>query len=503
MIYKRFSSTIYIFVLLILINLISINFFTRIDFTKNKIFSLANVSKNTMKNLDDKVVIKAYFSSGMPGIYANTARYVKDLLSEFKALSKGNLQFKFIDPTDEEELKRQAEANGIYPVQIRALKNDKFEVQNAYMGIVISHKGKDATIPLVQTSAGLEYSLTSKIMNLSSQSFDNIAIMSQMGQYENFKQRLSENYSIESSDLTEPLDDISLLIVNAITDTLTENQLKNFDDFMIKKGKLILLLNKYDADINTGRASLSKSNIFDFLENYGVKIYNNLLKDAESSFISVLQRRGPFTIEVPVQYPFLIKIHRFNKQNVIVKNIEEISTAYVSEINSSNLPAGLSFEPIMFTSNKTGVENGLTIDVNYVPFINQNLSQMFSDSSRVISGVYSGKITSKFDKNSIQENANILLLTDPNVIMDNAGGRIPTNIDFIQNGVDYLLDKSDIIELRSREIEYRPLKDISVGLKKIVKWLNLILPPFLLLLFGLYIFRKKLQYKRMLRFKYE
>lgn len=39
---------------------------TRVDLTKNKSYTLSTVSKETVGSLDDKVLVKAYFSENLP-----------------------------------------------------------------------------------------------------------------------------------------------------------------------------------------------------------------------------------------------------------------------------------------------------------------------------------------------------------------------------------------------------------------------------------------------------
>ena len=68
------------FGILILINVISINIFYRIDLTGNKIYTLSDASKSLVKNLDDKFVVKAYFTDNLPSPYNNTRRYLKEIL---------------------------------------------------------------------------------------------------------------------------------------------------------------------------------------------------------------------------------------------------------------------------------------------------------------------------------------------------------------------------------------------------------------------------------------
>ena len=71
------------FGILILINVISINIFYRIDLTGNKIYTLSDASKSLVKNLDDKFVVKAYFTDNLPSPYNNTRRYLKEILEDY------------------------------------------------------------------------------------------------------------------------------------------------------------------------------------------------------------------------------------------------------------------------------------------------------------------------------------------------------------------------------------------------------------------------------------
>ena len=52
--------------IVIFVNLVSLSIFTRIDLSQGKIYSLSKSSKQAVKNLEDRLVIKAYFSRNMP-----------------------------------------------------------------------------------------------------------------------------------------------------------------------------------------------------------------------------------------------------------------------------------------------------------------------------------------------------------------------------------------------------------------------------------------------------
>jgi len=91
-----------LFGILVLINVISINIFFRIDLTGNKIYTLSSASKTLVNNLDDKLVVKAYFTDNLPSPYNNTRRYLKEILDDYKNYSNGNFQYEIISPSDEQ-----------------------------------------------------------------------------------------------------------------------------------------------------------------------------------------------------------------------------------------------------------------------------------------------------------------------------------------------------------------------------------------------------------------
>ena len=69
--------------ILIVVNFFSYKLFMRLDLTENKIFSISDATKNTMRQLDDVVNIKAYFSSTLPSQVLSLRQEVKDVLDEY------------------------------------------------------------------------------------------------------------------------------------------------------------------------------------------------------------------------------------------------------------------------------------------------------------------------------------------------------------------------------------------------------------------------------------
>ncbi len=155
-----------LFGILVFVNVISINIFYRFDLTGNKIYTLSDASKNLVKNLDDKFVVKSYFTDNLPSPYNNTRRYLKEILDDYRNYSNGNFQYEIISPSDEAELQKDAEQYGIQPVQVQTFKNDRAEAMKAYMGLVFLYGGKQETLPFIGNTQNLEYDITGVIKRM-------------------------------------------------------------------------------------------------------------------------------------------------------------------------------------------------------------------------------------------------------------------------------------------------------------------------------------------------
>ena len=170
-----------VFGILVLVNIISIRLFGRLDLTSNRQFSLSEASRELMQNLDDRVTVKAYFTEDLPAPYNNNRRLVLDQLNEYKAYAGGNLQFDFVDPA-EEKTEQEAVQQGIAPVQVQVVKEDKFEVKRAFMGMVFLYEDRREVIPVLQNTANLEYEISSTIRRLTVRERKTIGFLSGHGE---------------------------------------------------------------------------------------------------------------------------------------------------------------------------------------------------------------------------------------------------------------------------------------------------------------------------------
>ena len=156
---------------IVLINAAGLTLFSRIDLTKNKVYSISRASRQVVSTLSEPLTINVFFTRNLPAPYNNTERYLHDLLEEYAIHSNRYFNYRFYDVSPEEddisdaarENQQLATNYGIYPVQIQILEKDELKFKKAYMGLVLIHGDTIETIPTITATDGLEYKLTTAI----------------------------------------------------------------------------------------------------------------------------------------------------------------------------------------------------------------------------------------------------------------------------------------------------------------------------------------------------
>ncbi len=161
-------------IFIILLNIAASTFFFRIDLTKNKIYSLSDVSKTVVSTLSEPLTLKVFFSKNIPAPYNNIEQYLRDLLEEYSINSKEYFNYTFYNlSNDEKDIGEKSEGNkelaksyGIEPIQIQSVEKDEIKFIKAYMGLVIIHGDLVERMPMITETQKLEYKLTTKIKKM-------------------------------------------------------------------------------------------------------------------------------------------------------------------------------------------------------------------------------------------------------------------------------------------------------------------------------------------------
>jgi len=466
-----------LFFVLVVLNMISRNMFFRWDLTDNKMYSLSDSSKSVVSKIDDLMTLKVYFSNNLPGEYGNNRRYLQDILEEYAAYSDGNLTFEFYEPESDEDLQSDAQKSGIQPVQLQVIENDKVEVKRVYMGMVFMYEDKREVIPIIQTTTGLEYEITTNIKKLVDSNKESIAFAttsSQLETNENIIQVLRQRFNVRNVTLDSPISsDISVILMNGVTDSLSLPERENLENFISNGGSLIIGQNRLSIDIQTQQATPIVSDIYDFLKNYGFDIKENLVLDRICGKVNVQQNMGIFKMAVPMDYPFLPVIQNFNEAETIVSGLEGLRTMFPSQIILDSLIN----TSVLFQSSDNSSTMSEFYNLNPDPKTNPVFSQL-NEKGKVLSA------RSEIINNETGILGQVILISDSKFLSDDGGGASPENHIFVLNAVDFILGDKELISLRSREITNRPLQELEDNSKVRWKWANILLPSLLIIGFG-------------------
>ncbi len=170
---RYFRLLIYLAVI-ILINVVGMTLFFRIDLTGNKIYSLSDVSKEVVSTLSEPLTVNVFFTRNLPAPHNNTERYLRDLLEEYRINANQHFNYRFIDVSPKAETgaieatdnQKLADNYGIHPVQIQVIEQDEVKFKKAYMGLVLLHGDMIERIPTILSTDGLEYQITTSIQKL-------------------------------------------------------------------------------------------------------------------------------------------------------------------------------------------------------------------------------------------------------------------------------------------------------------------------------------------------
>lgn len=497
---SRFSLSLIVGII-ILLNIISLYIFTRLDLTEGKIYSLSKASKKLVSELDDKVIVKAFFSQELPSQLKTVPRLVKDYLDEYRVYSNGNFQYEFVDPEDSEEFEKKAMEYKIPPIQVQVIDNDAISVKKVHLGVVLLYEDKKEIIPVIQHQniATLEYELTSRIKKLTREKAPVIGLATGYGLVDENKigtaaKYLREQYEVKTINLENDSikNDLSALIMMSPKDSLSEKALQNIDNYLVNGGKIGLYLDRYEAQLQTQRAMPIETNFYDFLAKYGIKINKDVVGDLQCGAITVASQQGFFTFQHQIEFPYIPLLNDFDKKNVMVKNLSAVPLFFASSIDTSGFAdlKDIKINVLARTSGKSFIET----NPSYINAQKEVNSYTYDKSFLPVCMTMQGAFKSQFNSSITPKEARLFILTDSDFIQDE-GLLSEETLKFFLNSADWLASDKDLITIRSKELASRPLEEISDNTKKLVKTMNILLIPLLIALFGIFKWRnrKKMQ----------
>lgn len=491
--------------IVVVANLLAEELVVRFDLTENNRYTLSEASVEIAKSLEDPVTITAYFSEDLPPNLQQVKQELTSFMEEFRAYSGNNLEYQFVNPNKDQMAERKAQQAGVRPVSISVRKRDQMSQKRAYLGAVFTYQGKKEVVPFVRPGGSMEYTLASKIKQLTIDEKPKIGLLQGHGEpsqlaMQQLIQELKQRYqlvNVSGLDTTSVPADIESLLIIRPQKKLTQNELKAIDQYIMAGGKAIFAVNRVQTMMQRGMAMPRRLGIDQLLSAYHIPLKSNLLRDANAAPIRVQQNRGGFQMINTIRYPYIPNVTNFS-DHPISSGLESVIFQFVSTLDTTAIDSAQSLTVLAKSSSQSGTVSGrfnLSPDQNWT-------QQDFTQSFLPVGAVVEGTFTSAFsDIDSVEvpleksRKTSIVIFGDGDFVVNGQGQRsqqLPAdNISLMVNSVDWLSDDTGLIKLRTQQVTDRSLMQVSESTKTMLKYVNIFLPILFVIGYGLVRYRHR------------
>jgi ABC-2 type transport system permease protein len=537
--------------IIINLNMFFSKYTLRLDLTEEKRYTISEASIELLQSLSDIVYIDVYLEGDFPPGFQRLQKSIQQTLEDFRVYAGDNIQYRFVDPDKmggergQQDLIRYLGEKGIQPTNLYATENGKRTEKLIFPGAIVSYGGEEKGVMLLkgnkaansqerlnQSVEGVEYELISTIQQLVNVDRKRIAMIHGHGELDSLdiasiKQILLESYDVFDVDLPskQNLDEYDGIMIAKPLRPFSDSDLYKIDQYVMKGGKVIFLLDMLDVNLDSIGAEGSigyplNTNLEGILFKYGVRVNKDYLLDLNSGgFPVVVGNMGESPQIQLMPWPFYPIITHYS-DHPVVRNLDAVYIRFTSSIDTVGAQ-GITKTPLMFTSpySKTA---GTPVKVSLNDLRKQMSPEIFNEGSQPVAYLLQGRFTSLFNNRFLPEgfdqndfidqskSTSLIICSDGDLIRNEINGKtgMPydlgydpflqaefANANFLLNALSFLMEENGVILSRNREITIRPLDKVRIENEKL-KWqlINLVIPILLVIIFGIirhYLRKKK------------
>lgn len=531
-------------VALVVLNVLGTFVYKRFDFTQDRRYTLSESTIGIVDRVQEPVVIEVFLKGNFPLEFRRLQSETKQLLEEIESRN-ANVKFRFVDPNEDGKDKtaviEQLYDYGLKPVTITVNDKGAQSQQLVFPWALVSYGEKVSRVQLLKNMMGanteekvissvqhLEYAFAEAINKVTQEKSKKVAILKGNGELEDayiadFLMTVRESYHIAPFTLDsvakspqktlEQLKEYDLAIIAKPTKPFSEEQIGVLDQYVMNGGKTLWLIDQVQADFDSLRESgrmlayPKDQSLGELMFKYGVRINPVLVKDEISTKIKLASgRQGSET----VYNDFLWKFSPFvypDSDHPIIKNIEGVKYDFASPIDT--LKNGVK-KTVLAKSSKysslVGTPNEISFEV-----INEQLTPEFyqGKGSYILGVLLEGHFPSAF-KNRVMPftvdkplsesvDTQMIVISDGDIIknqLDDKGmplelgydkwtNMLYGNKELLLNSVNYLLDDTGLINLRTKEVKIPMLDKLRVEQQYTsIQMKVLVIPIVLVVIFG-------------------
>lgn len=531
-----------VLVVLIILNIFSSYAFKRFDLTDDNRYTLSSASLNILEEVKKPMVVSVFLTGELPSEFQRLKLETKRILEEYAAYNPA-IKYEFSDPLakggDAMEIATDFYQSGMTPENLNIRENGKTSTRIIFPWAIANYGGKTVKIHLlkkkIQSSneeivnnsiQNLEYAFSDGFGKLIHTKQKAIAVMRGNGELPDgniadFLKSVKPYYKIapftlDSVELSPQktlaeLSKFNLIIEAKPTEAFTEKEKYVLDQYLIGGGNILWLIETVSVDkdslFNTAKKALAfpvDLNLRDFFFKSGIRINPVLVASLQSAPIILARGQGENTQFAP--HPWIFSpLSVPDGNHPITNNISALKFEFANPIDT--LKNELDTHILLQSSpqSKTlGTPRFITLEsIQEKPDFNS-----FNQGPQTLAVLLEGKFTSTY-KNRIKpfhyknhkdtgKPTKMVVISDGDLIKNKVKDGKPLtlgfdrftqtmygNKEFLLNTVNYMLDDTGLISIRSKELEMAFLDSEKTAQQRL-KWqlINLFLPLFILIIAG-------------------
>ncbi|MEM8522661.1 gliding motility-associated ABC transporter substrate-binding protein GldG [Flavobacterium sp. PL12] len=555
---NNLKSVAIIIVALLLINAVGSSFFHRFDLTNDKRYTLSTTSLNIIEQVENPLFIKVYMQGNLPAEFKRLQQETKQLLEEFQAYNK-NIIFEFVDPLENKDESmdqiKELYRKGLTPINITVDDKGKQSQEMVFPWAIAIYNNKEVNIPLLKNIMGasttqkvigsvqhLEYSIADGLNKITKAKQKKIAVLKGNGVLQDilmakFLLQVRESYHIGPFTLDsvaknpigslEALQKYDLAVIAKPTEPFSDEEKQVLDQYIINGGKTLWLVDQVSAEMdslyNPSGSTLAYPrdlNLNDMFFKYGIRINPDIIKDEQGSPIKLATgEQGSATQYQQFNWKFAPQVYP-NSSHPIVKSLGGIKFDFANAIDT--LKNGIR-KTILLQSSPYSKRIGTPTEINLSSVTEETTPEDYLNKGNIpLSVLLEGKFHSMYENRVLPFEQKtfkpegitnkMIVIADGDLIKnqldknfqpvelgyDQRSGNLYDNKDFLINCVNYLLDDSGLINIRSKDLDLALLDKEKVYQNYTrTQFITIGLPIVILALFGVvFTFLRKRKYSK-------
>ena len=357
-------------ILIILVNLIAHRFYTYVDLTEDKRFTLEDATKKLVSDVDQTIFVEVLLEGQLNSGFIRLQNRCREVLDQLNNLNQ-NIEYSFTNTSEGtvEEINQRREKlrqEGIFPTTVFIFEDDQRVEKLIYPYAIINYGDRRIAVNLLEPLARgeneeeavnrsamlLEYKLASTISKLIAKKAPIIAFTeghgeleaNQTAMLETILGRTMNTLRIQLDSVYIINDEVDILIIAGPEEQLNERSQFIIDQYIMNGGNVIWLIEQFYINlysINNNKVYVPRPvdhGLDDMFFKYGIRINRDVVLDLENTKIPQVYGMSGDRAQQQL-FPWVFHpLLQGNQESSLVRNIDRVASYFPSTIEVLDSP---------------------------------------------------------------------------------------------------------------------------------------------------------------------